>query len=223
MNDVSSQFRREFPDLFDAHESTVQAIMSCIARFDGRELPGDLDEHTRDKISQSAQLSALFLQGIEPCETCIVGGRYFQGSSLLRQQLEAICAIDEVWLDRRNPKKTPRVSSLATDLRRAYGYLSELTHASVPDHLRALQTERKGEKIGARVGLFFHRELADFLLQFAVRALLEFAFRQDHILTLGYGCAFEDDEISLIEKSLRLAEIDGSEIGRGLRFLRVEV
>ena len=98
--------------------------------------------------SNVAQRTALFLHGIDPCEVAISEGLYGQAATLMRQQMEILGAIDEVWLDKRNPRSTPKVSSLPEEIRQHYGGLSELAHAAVPDYLNRMHTDIKGDLVG---------------------------------------------------------------------------
>ncbi|MCT4559501.1 MAG: hypothetical protein N4A61_15745 [Pelagimonas sp.] len=183
---VREAFKQEARDFLLAHEFVLSGITSCLERFSGKKWSADLDESIRSKVEQTAQLSALFLQGIDPCEAAISEGLYGQAATLVRQQMEILGAIDEVWIDKRNPRSTPKVSSLPKDIRQHYGGLSELAHAAVPDYLKSMHTDTKGDLVGAAIVPTLNKEVALFLYRIELGLLFLFAERQENTLKAAY-------------------------------------
>lgn len=174
---VREAFKKEAGDFLLAHEFVLSGITSCLERFGGKKWPADLDAAIRLKVEQTSQLSALFLHGIDPCEVAISEGLYGQAATLIRQHMEILGAIDEVWLDKRNPRSTPKVSSLPEDIRQHYGGLSELAHAAVPDYLNRMYTGIKGDLVGAAIVPIFNKDMALFLYRIELGLLFQFANR----------------------------------------------
>ncbi|WP_411975678.1 hypothetical protein [Sulfitobacter faviae] len=211
---VREAFKKEAGDFLLAHELVLSGITSCLARFGGKKWSADLDEAIRLKVEQTAQLSALFLQGIDPCEVAISEGLYGQAATLIRQQMEILGAIDEVWIDKRNPRSTPKVSSLRKDIRQHYGGLSELAHAAVPDYLKNMHTDIKGDLVGAGIVPTFNKELALFLYRIELGLLFLFAERQEDALKAAYEEEiFIASELKLLGAAMSAANKAAEEIG----------
>ena len=157
---VRESFKKEAGDFLLAHEFVLSGIASCLERFGGKKWPAGLDEEVRLKVEQVSQLSALFLHGVDTCEVTIAEGLYGQAAALIRQHMEILGAIDEVSLDKRNPRSTPKVSSLPEEIRQHYGGLSELAHAAVPDYLNRMHTDIKGDLVGAAIVPTFNKDMA---------------------------------------------------------------
>jgi hypothetical protein len=200
---VREAFKKEAGDFILAHQFVLSGITSCLERFGGKKWRADLDQKIRLKVEQTSQLSALFLHGIDLCEVTISEGLYGQAATLIRQQMEILGAIDEVWLDKRNPRSTPKVSSLPKNIRQHYGGLSELAHAAVPDYLSRMHTDIKGDLVGTAIVPTFNKEMALFLYQIELSLLFNFALRQADTLKKAYdGEAFIDAELMLLRAAM---------------------
>lgn len=211
---VRKAFKKEARGFLLAHELVLSGIASCLNRFGGKKWPPDLDQATRLKVVQISQLTSLFLHGIDPCEVAIAEGLYGQAAALIRQQMEILGAIDEVWLDKRNPRSTPKVSSLHADIRQHYGGLSELAHAAVPDYLNRMYTDIKGDLVGASIAPKFNKDMALFMYRIELGILFEFARRQEDTLKAAYGVdVFSDEEIRLFGTAMMAANKEAAEIG----------
>jgi hypothetical protein len=211
---VREDFKKEAGDFLLAHEFVLSGITSCLERFGGKKWRAELSEEIRVKVEQTSQLSALFLHGIDPCEVAISEGLYGQAATLIRQQMEILGAIDEVWNGKRNPRSTPRVSSLPKSIRQHYGGLSELAHAAVPDYLNRMHTSIKGNLVGAAIFPTFNKDMALFLYRIELGLLFEFAQRQEDALKAAYGGeAFIDDELKLLGAAVAAANKATDELG----------
>lgn len=191
---IRVQFREDAGDFLDVHEFILSAIASCLDRFGGKKWPGELDPDTVAKMTQVSQLTALFLHGVDLCEVAIAEGLYGQAAALVRQHMEILAAMDEVWAGRRVPNRTPNIGSLPDSLRPHYGGLSEMAHASVPDYLHQLFTGEKGDLIGASIVPQYNAGMALFLYRLELGLMAEFALRQDHALRAAYGEGFNEEE-----------------------------
>lgn len=211
---VRAAFKKEAGDFLLAHEFVLSGIASCLERFGGKKWPADLDRAIRLKVEQTSQLSVLFLHGIDLCEVAISEGLYGQAATLIRQQMEVLGAIDEVWVDKRNPRSTPKVSSLPEEVRQHYGGLSELAHAAVPDYLNHIHTDIKGDLVGAAIVPTFNKDMALFLYRIELGLLFQFAQRQEDALKAAYGeKVFIASELRLFGAALSAANKAAEEIG----------
>ncbi|WP_271179992.1 hypothetical protein, partial [Paracoccus kondratievae] len=141
-------------------------------------------------------------------------GLYGQAATLIRQQMEILGAIDEVWLNKRNPRSTPKVSSLPEDIRQHYGGLSELAHAAVPDYLKSMHTDVKGDLVGAAIVPTFNKDIALFLYRIELGLLFLFAQRQEDALKAAYEEeAFIDSELKLFGAAMSAANKAAKKIG----------
>ena len=203
---VRSDFKSAAGDLLTAHEFALSAIVQCLGRFAGKKWKTDLAFEAREKIEQVSQLSALFLQGIDPSEVAISEGLYGQAATLLRQRMEILGAIDEVWLGKRNPRSTPKITSLTSELRRHYGILSELSHAAVPDYLSQLHNSTRGDLVGTSLTPKFDKDVSIFLYRIELILLLEFSHRQEAAIKAAYGDdGFNNEETRLLRAAISTA------------------
>ncbi|MEQ3671909.1 hypothetical protein [Pseudophaeobacter sp.] len=168
--------------------------------------PDNLDQETRVKAAQSAQLSVFFVQGIDPCEVLVAEGLYGQAASLIRQHMEIIGAIDEIWAGKRRSNQTPKISSLPHRLRQHHGGLSELSQAAVPKYLENIHTSKSGELVGASTEPGFKTEIALFLYRLELGLILLFATKQDEILQRIYGKGLDADEVRFLATAVNVAD-----------------
>ncbi|UWP96221.1 hypothetical protein K3X44_04355 [Aliiroseovarius crassostreae] len=199
---VREQFRKKATKLLDAHQFFLSAVSLAINRHAGQKWPSQLSEETKAKAAQVAQLSMLFLQGVDLCEVAVAEGVYGQAAALIRQHLEVLGAIDEVWDGKRNPKCTPKISSLDEGLRRHYGVLSGIAHAAVPDYLDYLHTRHAGDLVGASLAPVFNERASLYLYRLEVACLFEFCQRQDTALGTAYGSGLNSEEQNLVDLGL---------------------
>jgi hypothetical protein len=203
---VRSDFKSAAGDLLAAHEFALSAIVQCLGRFAGKKWKSDLAFEIRQKIEQVSQLSALFLQGVDPSEVAISEGLYGQAATLLRQRMEILGAIDEVWLGKRNPRSTPKITSLPSELRRQYVILSELSHAAVPDYLSQIHTSTRGELVGTSLTPTFDKDVSIFLYRIELILLFEFSHRQEAAIKAAYeGEGFTSEEVRLLQAAISAA------------------
>lgn len=207
------RFKKDVGDFLFAHEALVSAIALCLKRFGGKKWPEAIDEDVADKTAQVAQLSMHFMHGVDLCEIAIAEGVYGQAAAMMRQQMEIIGAIDEVWAGKRVPKLTPKIGTLSEQIRSQYGGLSELTHAAVPDYLHNMMTDVHGDLVGAAITPLYQKDLALFLYRIEIGILLEFVVRQEEALTAAYGEAFDEKETKLINLAVGAANMAADELG----------
>lgn len=209
---VRKTFIREAGDLVSAHEFVLSAIVQFLGRFAGKKWKSDLSDETREKIKQVSQLSALFLQGVDPSEVAISEGLYGQAATLVRQRMEILGAIDEVWSGKRNPRSTPKITSLSPETRRHYGMLSELSHAAVPDYLNTMHASTRGTLVGTSLTPTFNKDVSLFLYRIELVLLLEFSHRQEAAIKIAYDDSeFTSEEALLLKAAISAA---GSAVGK---------
>lgn len=211
---VREAFKEEAGEFLIAHELVLSGITSCLERFGGKKWPSDLEKEIRLKVEQVSQLSALFLNGVDICEVAIAEGLYGQAAALIRQHMEILGAIDEVWLDKRNPRSTPKVSSLAKEIRQQYGGLSELAHAAVPDYLNRMHTVMRGDLVGAAIVPSYNKDMSLYLYRLELGLLFHFAQRQENALETAYGGeAFTAEELTLFGAAMKAANTAAEALG----------
>lgn len=208
-----AMFKKDVGDFLFAHEALVSAIALCLGRFGGKKWPEGLDPGTAEKTAQVAQLSMHFMHGVDLCEIAIAEGVYGQAAGMMRQQMEIIGAIDEVWADNRVPNRTPNIGTLSEEIRCQYGGLSELTHAAVPDYLHNMMTDVRGDLVGAAITPLYQKDLAIFLYRIEIGLLVEFVVRQEDALKAAYGEAFDEEETKLINLAVGAANKAADELG----------
>lgn len=203
---IREDFKKEAGDFLLAHELVLSGIASCLDRFGGRKWSDEIDEKKRLKIEQVSQLTALFLHGIDPCEVAIAEGLYGQAAALIRQHMEILAAIDEVWLERRKSGTNPKVCSLSKDIKEHYGGLSALTHAAVPEYLQRMHSDIKGDLVGSSIVPKFNKDMSLYLYRVELGLLFQFVLKQEEALEAAYdGEAFSDDELKLFSTAILAA------------------
>jgi hypothetical protein len=85
-----------------------------------------------------------FIVGLTLVEYAILSGYTAQAAALVRQELEAVAALEEIKIGRRIDGKTPNIRHLPSIPGRVYSDLSELTHFSQSSALR-LVGQYRGE------------------------------------------------------------------------------
>lgn len=122
----------ELGDIEKAYALAYQAIALGARQGDGKISHLTLDSDRRGAII------AAFVVGLRLVEDAILEGFNVQASALVRQELEAIAALEEIQHGRRMEKKTPNSSMVSTLNGRIYGDLSNAAHLGHHATLRSL-------------------------------------------------------------------------------------
>jgi hypothetical protein len=136
--EIREKSKTAYSQLLDANLLVVGVVASDLLRMNGKvaELKG--------KSLESGALIAGFVVGVGICEKAIVEGYYLQASSLLRQELETIAALEEIKQGIRQNGKTPNVKHLPWSLPKLYGDLSAAAHAASHQILSSIVEHKDG-------------------------------------------------------------------------------
>lgn len=128
----------ELKDIFEAYRLAIEVITSAVS--------GTLETYQRSKVDTAPIEGILsgFIVGLTLVEYAILSGYTAQAAALVRQELEAVAALEEIKVGRRIDGKTPNIRHLPNIPGRVYSDLSELTHFSRSSALR-LVGQYKGE------------------------------------------------------------------------------
>ena len=128
----------ELNDIIEAYRLAIELITSAASRT--------LETYQRSN-ADAAQIEGIlsgFIVGLTLVEYAILNGYTAQAAALVRQELEAVAALEEIKVGRRTDGKTPNVRHLPNIPGRVYSDLSELTHFSRSSALR-LVGQYRGE------------------------------------------------------------------------------
>jgi hypothetical protein len=122
----------------DLHEVKLaySIAVSLITKL-AKSVDGKLSKSTVDSIKRGPILAGL-ISGITLIEYAILGGYNTQAVALLRQEYEAIAALEELKSFKREEGKTPNIKSVKSIPSRIYGQLSNVAHFSHTESLRFL-------------------------------------------------------------------------------------
>ena len=121
---TSKKASSDLTDVLEAYRIAIELITSA-----GSATLGTYHRSGADTNRIEAILAG-FIVGLTLVEHAIVGGYTAQAAALVRQELEAIAALEEIKVGRRIEGKTPNVGRLPNIPGRVYSDLSALTHFS---------------------------------------------------------------------------------------------
>ncbi len=122
----------ELGDIEEAYALAYQAVALSARQADGK-----VSDFAYDSDRRGAILAA-FVVGLQLVEDAILDGFNPQASALVRQELEAIAALEEIERGRRVEKQTPNARMVGTLHGRIYGDLTNAAHLSHHATLRTL-------------------------------------------------------------------------------------
>ena len=114
----------EAGEIGDAYDLALNAVASACIRIDGR-----FGKYEAESSRHGAIIAA-YIAGLSLVEIAVLEGFGTQAASLLRQELEAIAALEELRQGRRKETKTPNIAMVGTVPGSIYGDLSKIAHFS---------------------------------------------------------------------------------------------
>lgn len=131
----------ELGEIAPAYALALGVVASAAKRVDGK-FGGWTTESSR-----RGSIIAGFIVGLTLVEQAILGGFSAQAAALVRQELEAIAALEEIRLGCRTERRTPNVRHVPSVPGPLYSDLSKAAHFSDTATLRSA-TEYRGEMEG---------------------------------------------------------------------------
>ena len=128
----------ELNDILEAYRLAIEIITAAASRTQGSYQRTNADATPIEGILSG------FIVGLTLVEYAILSGYTAQAAALVRQELEAVAALEEIKVGRRIDGKTPNIRHLPNIPGRVYSDLSELTHFSRSSALR-LVGQYRGE------------------------------------------------------------------------------
>jgi hypothetical protein len=114
-----------------AYDLALGVVASACVRIDNRY--GEYKENS----SRRGAIIAAYIVGLSLVEVAILEGYGTQAAALVRQELEAIAALEELHQGKRTEAKTPNIANVGTVPGSVYGDLSKLAHFSSTSALRS--------------------------------------------------------------------------------------
>lgn len=140
MCDISANMAiNELGKISDAYIKALEVVASLASRTEGKFAP-IVDQ----KLSQRDAILSGYIVGLSLVEHSILSGYCAQAAALVRQELEAIAALEEIRLGKRKDGKTPHIRHVPSVPGTIYGDLSKAAHFSDTPTLRLL-TAYRGE------------------------------------------------------------------------------
>jgi hypothetical protein len=208
---VREESKKAYGSLLDAHMLTIGAIQSALLRHNS--IPGK----TSEQISNIFSLVASFMMGVDICESAISEGYYLQACAILKQEMEALAAIEECWKNQRKEKATPNVKYIRWNLSRFYGDLNRAAHVADKDLLSyVLQATHNGQAVPASITPIFNQTEAKGLYGLHVAFLIQLSFQLDKLYVEVYGDGLTDVERMGVARSFHCL-LDEGWLKKGVR------
>ena len=137
-NSVTASAVADLGDIAVAYSLALGIVASAAKRVEGK-FGGWSEESSR-----RGSILAGFIVGLTLVERAILGGFGAQAAALVRQELEAIAALEEIRLGCRNERRTPNVRHVPSVPGPLYSDLSKAAHFADTATLQSL-TQYRGE------------------------------------------------------------------------------
>ena len=122
----------EINDILEAYRLAIEIIASAASRTQGTYQRSNADAARIEGVLSG------FIVGLTLVEYAILNGYTAQAAALVRQELDAVAALEEIKVGHRIDGKTPNIRHLPNIPGRVYSDLSELTHFSRSSALRSV-------------------------------------------------------------------------------------
>ncbi len=200
----------ELGEIAEAYALALHVVASASSRVAERFVERTPESARRDSIL------AGYMVGLTLVESAILGGYNAQAAALVRQELEAIAALQEIRRGARRERQTPNVRHVPSVPGRLYGELSNAAHFSDSATLRTI-TAYRGEIEGApgatAIWLLSPQHIPEGTRRlFALHTLLllHFAEHQAEHYHERHGLESTDEEVQSVERALILLEQAGA-------------
>ena len=120
----------ELNEIFEAYRLAIEIITSAAS------LTQKTYHRSKADATRIEGVLCGFIVGLTLVEYAILNGYTAQAAALVRQELEAVAALEEIKVGCRIDGKTPNIRHLPNIPGRVYSHLSELTHFSRSSALR---------------------------------------------------------------------------------------
>jgi hypothetical protein len=200
----------ELGEIAKAYALALHVVVSASSRAEGK-----FAEYTSTSAKRDSILAG-YMVGLTLMEHAILGGYNAQAAALVRQELEAIAALQEIRLGSRNERRTPYIRHVPSVPTRLYGDLSNAAHFSHSATLRAI-TGYRGEVEGApgptAMWLLSPQHIPEGTRRlFALHTLLllNFAEHQAEHYQENHNMESTEDELQSFEQALALLRQAGA-------------
>jgi hypothetical protein len=199
---IRDRWKDDADRLLDAHLGAFAAVAGALDRKNGQ--PGKSSKGTSERLS----LVASFVQGVDITEVTISEALYVQASTLLKQEMETITALDELTTQRRKDRKTPNVgNSPFLWAKEVYAELNAAAHVADAGVLHGLISQQLSEEvIGASLHPIYNMELSIYFYGLHVLMIAILANQLDHLHIDLYGEGLTDREKGFLVQAIRILQ-----------------
>jgi hypothetical protein len=211
---IRARWKADAREILDAHNLAFGVVSTLVTKKSG--VPGK----TSPSVDGRLAVSASFIQGVEICEVAISEGLYVQAAALLKQELEAIAALEEHRENRRKDKKTPNVGNASLkSMKKVYRDLNATAHIGHRDVLNSLVSRRLSEQVtGAFIHPIYSKEIAFYLYGLQILLLVLLANEIDELYQEMYGEELTSAEYRTLAIAVEiLVEVGWLETARAAR------
>jgi hypothetical protein len=194
----------ELGEIAEAYALALHVVASASSRVAEK-----FAEYTPESARRDSILAG-YTVGLTLVEHAILGGYNAQASALVRQELEAIAALQEIRLGSRKERQTPNVRHVVSVPGSLYGDLSNAAHFSDSETLHTI-TAYRGEIEGApgptTMWLLSPQHIpvrTRRLFALHTLLLLNFAEHQAEHYHERHGLESTDEEVQSVEQALGL-------------------
>ena len=184
--------------LLDAHMLVVGVIGSEVI---SKSL---VQGESNASISGRLSLLASFIQGIDLCETSITEGLYVQASTLLKQEMETVAAMQEYVDDNRKNQKTPNVGKLKWGLNTLYGEINKLAHVADESTVNPLFKIRPiGDAKPVSIKPIYNKTISRRLYGLHVALLIQLAIAMEELHKDMYNEGFSEKKYEALNIAIQ--------------------
>lgn len=205
----SAKTLSELAEISEAYALAIEVVAASASRTMGNFAKATVE------VSRTEAILTGFIVGLTLVEHAILSGYNVQAAALVRQELEAIAALEELRIGKRREGKTPNVSNIPSIPGTAYGDLSKATHFADTPTLRQLGTYNGPVPDGPgpmETWLLSPQHVPNTTKQlFALHTLLllHFAQYQSAHFSELYGTESSSSEVAAFIRSHNLLELAG--------------
>lgn len=202
--DVREKSKIGYSKLLDANLLVTGVIASALLRVNG-----ELSPLQKTSLERGA-LVAGFVTGVGFCEKAISEGYYLQASTLLRQELETIAALEEIKQGVRRDGITPNIKCLPWLLPRLYGDLSAAAHVAKHRILISVAQHKEGfpglpdGTVVWRMKPGFDNELSRRFYALHIMLMIQFAVHLNDYQEELHRSGLTDEEVTCLNLAINL-------------------
>lgn len=188
----TKQSAKDHKSLDEAHTLLISVIASITELHEGKAVPEKFEGKKR------LTLTAAFIQGIGLCKESILNSLYVQAGTLLRQEFECLCLLNEIANAQQRDLKQDNARYVLCDGTPRYGELSELAHLSDRTLLESVMQHATDWGDYSSAVPQYHPKTTDRLFGLHITLVLDFIHELKTLYSDVWEFHFSDDDLAIL-------------------------